>query len=547
MIGVQEQSAAPKSTAAIPCVCGSANGTRETMNGLAVLRCGCGVTRQYVPMTPAELHQWYAERYFAGVYSHSYEQDLRVSRIRIERHGKHGVGLGAGTRLLDIGSGLGAFIDAAAELGVDAYGVDPHSTSDRVYSEPFTEIGFPTEWCDVITMNDVLEHVPDPIAVLRECARVLKQDGTLIIDYPAFYEPEGRHHWKETEHIWLLTTEQLVDMVKRCGFAVTVIDTPIPSKRVIYARPLQVKRARVLVPSGVGDCYWVFCKLESFIQKHGLGVPQVEVVSLSQKFDRSIPYVDMMPFVKAGGYRSFRNHNDPIWKKAYLQDGNGVFERVLGCDYFLSANGPFRFDKSLNEIMPDYDINWYPKRFRSLEERAYGRRMQEEHGPFIAAFFTYHGMYQSHWLKDLTPASIYYLLERVHRDSGNRILLTGASWDKDGSAHDVNSQLLNIQAQRGGSFLVDWIGKTTLAEFFGLLNAAEGCIGFCGGNTIMSTVFRKPTVIIWNEYFRESFWRNSCPPDSLGQWYLPVDSKQPWSGTADAFCGLMQQSKAVVQ
>jgi ubiquinone/menaquinone biosynthesis C-methylase UbiE len=37
---------------------------------------------------------------------------------------------------------------------------------------------------DIITLWDVLEHTPDPKAMLQECHRLLKRDGLLVINYP---------------------------------------------------------------------------------------------------------------------------------------------------------------------------------------------------------------------------------------------------------------------------------------------------------------------------------------------------------------------------
>jgi SAM-dependent methyltransferase len=41
---------------------------------------------------------------------------------------------------------------------------------------------------DAIVFNQVLEHVPEPLVVLRELARVLKPGGRLIYSGPLFYE-----------------------------------------------------------------------------------------------------------------------------------------------------------------------------------------------------------------------------------------------------------------------------------------------------------------------------------------------------------------------
>jgi len=44
--------------------------------------------------------------------------------------------------------------------------------------------GLPDESYDVITLYHVLEHMHDPASVLRECSRVLKKQGLLVIAVP---------------------------------------------------------------------------------------------------------------------------------------------------------------------------------------------------------------------------------------------------------------------------------------------------------------------------------------------------------------------------
>lgn len=46
---------------------------------------------------------------------------------------------------------------------------------------------------DTIIMNDAMEHVDDPEAVLTECLRVIKKGGRIFINFPPYYHPTGAH------------------------------------------------------------------------------------------------------------------------------------------------------------------------------------------------------------------------------------------------------------------------------------------------------------------------------------------------------------------
>jgi 2-polyprenyl-3-methyl-5-hydroxy-6-metoxy-1,4-benzoquinol methylase len=41
---------------------------------------------------------------------------------------------------------------------------------------------YPDDFFDIITMFDVLEHLPNPIETLTECSRIIKRGGILIIE-----------------------------------------------------------------------------------------------------------------------------------------------------------------------------------------------------------------------------------------------------------------------------------------------------------------------------------------------------------------------------
>lgn len=56
-----------------------------------------------------------------------------------------------------------------------------------------SKLPFSDNFFDTIIMNDSMEHVKHPMAVLNECHRVLKSKGKLYINFPPYYHPYGSH------------------------------------------------------------------------------------------------------------------------------------------------------------------------------------------------------------------------------------------------------------------------------------------------------------------------------------------------------------------
>ena len=104
-----------------------------------------------------------------------------------------------GGRILDYGCGAGRSVVAGREAGLDIYGTDvfyggsqtradAEATGlfgERIREMPAGRIPFEDGQFDLVTNNQVMEHVEDLDATLREIARVLKPGGACLSVFPS--------------------------------------------------------------------------------------------------------------------------------------------------------------------------------------------------------------------------------------------------------------------------------------------------------------------------------------------------------------------------
>ncbi|HEY7837223.1 MAG TPA: class I SAM-dependent methyltransferase [Terriglobales bacterium] len=96
-------------------------------------------------------------------------------------------------RLLDIGCSFGVLVEEARRAGFDASGLEADLGAAEfarskfgveVFSGRLDQAVFPPGSFDVVVLNDVIEHILDPIPFVTEVRRLLRPGGILLLETP---------------------------------------------------------------------------------------------------------------------------------------------------------------------------------------------------------------------------------------------------------------------------------------------------------------------------------------------------------------------------
>ena len=487
----------------------------------------CGLIRSISePFTDdASYRAYYSKQYppnGAEYKAKDYEHDRQVALSRCENFRLFA---GADQRVLDVGCGSGALVDECRSRGMQAVGCDlaayDYGSKQNIYYQRFEDIHFPTDHFNVVVCCDVLEHVPNPRGVLYEMLRVTQQGGTCIVEIPRYFHESGKHHWKDLEHLWYFNEGELQALLEETGFVVSDVWNPIESKVAFRCMKPDEERPTILVPPGMGDAYWTMVKLEAFIKREKLTLPDVTIVCNRERANqghlRSVPYLQMFPFIHVTG-RAIASapHFYPIWKEAYAKPGRTTFRDILGYDYFVSYNGHLGFGEALETIDADLACNWTPPMFVSLEQMLYQQRCKEMHGRYVVLYFPFYSTYR-HWTLEFPISEVIKGINEIVDRTGLCPVIVGERWD----AADVHADLFVKNIRNS----VNLMGQTTVAQLFGLLKGAELVLGHPSGLTVMAAAFGKKTVMNWNNYYNHNFWWHAVPPATRATTYFIEHTK----------------------
>lgn len=213
-----------------------------TKFGFDLLKCSnCGLAYVGNPPTPHEIANFYADEAdhqddLLDVHSAMFARQTRVAATHVSVLKKSATP----ARLLDVGCSAGHFLDQARSAGFVCSGVEFSPTSSAFARDQF---GFDVhtgdihglggdEQFDVITMFDVIEHVPDPSADMATIFARLKPGGLFLVStpnidglFPQASLPIAKliDHWPHIEpphHLYQFSVRTLRAMLQKAGFSV---------------------------------------------------------------------------------------------------------------------------------------------------------------------------------------------------------------------------------------------------------------------------------------------------------------------------------------
>lgn len=196
-------------------------------------------------------------------YEEGREQRM-LQALRIVRLAESNVSIeGRQLRLVDVGAGSGILVEAATRLGMQAEGVEPSAWlakaaqehNCRVYQGVLPHPSILGTY-DIVTLIDVIEHVPDPASLLREVRKLMSPQGVLVVVTPDVRslaaKVMGWHWWHfRIAHIGYFDRKTLTAICHREGLDVLHWQRPSWYFTVSYLRERLLQYfPRWLLPNG---------------------------------------------------------------------------------------------------------------------------------------------------------------------------------------------------------------------------------------------------------------------------------------------------------
>lgn len=194
-----------------------------------LLKCTkCGLAFSDYNLSKQETEKYYNEYDYKYLIKYEEQAIFRARNIlaKLKKYGIMG-------NILDIGSGCGFFLKTAREYNWNTLGIElsagacDYSISKyglKVLNSDVRDANLKKNFFDVISLQHILEHLPEPNSVLFELKDKLKDDGILIIVVPntsSFMSKYAGSNWlclAEKTHLFHYNKTALKEVLLKSGF-----------------------------------------------------------------------------------------------------------------------------------------------------------------------------------------------------------------------------------------------------------------------------------------------------------------------------------------
>jgi len=169
------------------------------------------------------------------------------------------LGTAVAGRLLEVGCGSGHFLNRMRLGGWQVQGTDfDPAVAQRVRNKYGLQIDvgdlaalrYPEGTYDAVAMSQVIEHVHEPLALLKECRRVLRPGGRIVLSTPnaagLAHRRYGRY-WRGLEpprHLHIFTPSALAECVRASGLHVELLRTLSAESAGIYRASDEIRKVQ---------------------------------------------------------------------------------------------------------------------------------------------------------------------------------------------------------------------------------------------------------------------------------------------------------------
>jgi 2-polyprenyl-3-methyl-5-hydroxy-6-metoxy-1,4-benzoquinol methylase len=162
-------------------------------------------------------------------------------------------------KLLEVGCGSGRFLNRMRRAGWQVQGTDFDPAVAARVQEKYglrVDVGnlaalrYAAGAYDVVAMSQVIEHVHEPLALLKECRRVLRPGGRIVLSTPNALSLAHRRYgrcWRGLEpprHLHIFTPGALAECLRASGLRVELMQTLSAESAGIYRASDVIRQAQ---------------------------------------------------------------------------------------------------------------------------------------------------------------------------------------------------------------------------------------------------------------------------------------------------------------